>query len=71
MRSATTCKAERGASATNAAMAGTTLAEARRPTAVEYPHSDGRIIAGLPWQGDAILYAMATLRNWFLRHDRV
>ena len=39
--------------------------------AVEYPSSDGRMIAELPKHGDAILYALATLRVWFARHDRV
>ena len=39
--------------------------------AVEYPFSDGKMIAELPKHGDAILYALATLRNWFARHDRV
>ena len=39
--------------------------------AVEYPSSDGRMIAELPKHGDAILYALATLRIWFARHDRV
>ena len=39
--------------------------------AVEYPSSDGRMIAELPKHGDAILYALATLRVWFERHDRV
>ena len=29
------------------------------------------MIAELPKHGDAILYALATLRNWFARHDRV
>jgi len=39
--------------------------------AVEYPSSDGRMIAELPKHGDAILYALATLRVWFERRDRV
>ena len=39
--------------------------------AVEYPSSDGRMIAELPKHGDAILYALATLRVWFEQHDRV
>ena len=39
--------------------------------AVEYPSSDGRMIAELPLHGDAILYALATLRIWFARRHRV
>ena len=46
-------------------------ATAPPPAAVEYPFSDGKMIAELPKHGDAILYALATLRNWFARHDRV
>ena len=46
-------------------------ATAPPPAAVEYPFSDGKMIAELPKHGDAILYALLTLRNWFARHDRV
>ncbi len=53
-------------------MASTTApATAPPPAAVEYPFSDGKMIAELPKHGDAILYALATLRNWFARDDRV
>ncbi len=53
-------------------MAGTKApATAPPPAAVEYPFSDGKMIAELPKHGDAILYALATLRIWFARHDRV
>ena len=48
MRCVTTCRAELGASATNASMAPTTLAATPRPAAVEYPYSDGGIMAELP-----------------------
>ena len=49
------------------------MADTKAPStaAVEYPSSDGRMIAELPKHGDAILYALATLRVWFARHDRV
>ena len=46
-------------------------ATAPPPAAVEYPFSDGKMIAELPKHGDAILYALAMLRTWFARHDRV
>ena len=46
-------------------------ATAPPPAAIDYPFSDGKMIAELPKHGDAILYALATLRNWFARHDRV
>ena len=46
-------------------------ATAPPPVAVEYPFSDGKIMAELPQHVDAILYALATLRVWFARHDRV
>ena len=46
-------------------------ATAPPPVAVEYPFSDGKIMAELPQHVDAILYALATLRTWFARHDRV
>ncbi len=52
-------------------MASTTTAATLRPAAVEYPCSDGKIIAEVPRHVDAIFYAMATLRNWFARHDRM
>ena len=39
--------------------------------AVEYPSSDGIVIAELPKHGDAILYAPLTSRIWFARHHRV
>ena len=39
---------------------------AKRPAAViEYPYSDGTAMAESPRHVDAILYALATLRNWF------
>ncbi|MDE0263728.1 MAG: Uma2 family endonuclease [Bryobacterales bacterium] len=49
------------------------MADTKAPStaAVEYPSSDGRMIAELPKHGDAILYALATLRVWFARHHRV
>ena len=46
-------------------------ATAPPPAAVEYPFSDGKIMAELPQHVDAILYALATLRTWFARYDRV
>ena len=46
-------------------------ATAPPPAAIDYPFSDGKMIAELPKHGDAILYALATLRNWFARDDRV
>jgi len=46
-------------------------ATAPPPVAVEYPFSDGKIMAELPQHVDAILYALATLRTWFARHHRV
>ena len=46
-------------------------ATAPPPVAVEYPFSDGKIMAELPQHVDAILYALATLRIWFARHRRV
>ncbi|MDE0106619.1 MAG: Uma2 family endonuclease [Bryobacterales bacterium] len=52
-------------------MASTTTTATHRPAAVEYPYSDGKIMAEVPRHVDAIFYAMATLRNWFARHDRV
>lgn len=52
-------------------MASTTTAATRRPAFVEYPYSDGKIMAEVPRHVDAIFYAMATLRNWFARHHRV
>ncbi len=36
-----------------------------------YPYSDGKIMAETPLHVDAILYALATLRNWFASHVRV
>ena len=49
--------------------------ETRRTTqpaaAVEYPYSDGKIMAETPRHMDAILYALTTLRNWFADHYRV
>ena len=49
------------------------MADTKAPptVAVEYPSSDGRMIAELPKHGDAILYALLTLRIWFARHHRV
>ncbi len=53
-------------------MAGTKApATAPPPAAVDYPFSDGKIMAELPQHVDAILYALATLRTWFARYDRV
>lgn len=46
-------------------------ATAPPPIAVEYPYSDGKIMAELPQHVDAILNALATPRVWFARHDRV
>lgn len=40
-------------------------------TAVEYPYSDCKIMAKAPRHVDSILYALATLRNWFAGHFRV
>lgn len=49
--------------------------ETRRTTqpaaAVEYPYSDGKIMAEAPRHVDAIIYALSTLRNWFAGHPRV
>ena len=36
-----------------------------------YPYSDGKIMAETPLHVDSILYALATLRNWFASHVRV
>ena len=36
-----------------------------------YPYSDGKIMAETALHVDAILYALATLRNWFASHVRV
>ena len=36
-----------------------------------YPYSDGKIMAETSLHVDAILYALATLRNWFASHVRV
>lgn len=36
-----------------------------------YPYSDGKIMAETRLHVDAILYALATLRNWFASHVRV
>ena len=49
------------------------MADTKAPSTepVEYPSSDGRMIAELSKHGDAILYTLATLRVWFERHDRV
>lgn len=41
------------------------------PDADLYPYSDGKIMAETPLHVDAILYALATLRNWFASHVRV
>ena len=41
------------------------------PDADMYPYSDGKIMAETPLHVDAILYALATLRNWFASHVRV
>ena len=45
---------------------------AARPAAlVEYPYSDGKAMAESPRHGDAMLYALATLRNRFADAARV
>ena len=36
-----------------------------------YPYSDDKIMAETPLHVDSILYALATLRNWFASHVRV
>ena len=41
------------------------------PDADMYPYSDGKIMAETPLHVDAILYALATLRNWFASQVRV
>ena len=41
------------------------------PDADMYPYSDGKIMAETGLHVDAILYALATLRNWFASHVRV
>ncbi len=41
------------------------------PDADMYPYSDGKIMAETHLHVDAILYALATLRNWFASHVRV
>ena len=41
------------------------------PAAVEYPYSDGKIMAEAPRHVDAILNALMTLRNWFAGYPRV
>ena len=40
-------------------------------SAVEYPHSDGKIMAASPKHVDTIVYTLATLRNWFAGYSRV
>ena len=39
--------------------------------AVEYPYSDGKMMAEAPRHGDAIVYALQALRAWFGGHRRV
>ena len=41
------------------------------PAAVEYPYSDGKMMAEAPRHGDAIVYALQSLRAWFGGHRRV
>ena len=38
------------------------------PEAIEYPYWDGKMIAESPLHGDAIMYALLTLRGWFADH---
>ena len=46
-------------------MASRTLPAKRPAAAIEYPYSDGTAMAESPRHVDAILYALATLRNRF------
>ena len=55
-----------GKSAVTGFMAKTRARPEKRPAAaVEYPYSDGKAMAESPRHADAILYALATLRNRF------
>ena len=55
-----------GKSAVSGFMARTRARPEKRPAgAVEYPYSDGKAMAESPRHADAILYALATLRNRF------
>ena len=52
-------------------MGKTSARPAEPQPAVEYPYSDGKVMAETPKHVDAIIYALATLRNWFAGHARV
>ena len=41
------------------------------PAAIEYPYSDGKMMAEVPRNGDAIVNALQSLRVWFGGHRRV
>ncbi len=67
-----TAKLRAGGTAATSEMAKTAAHPAKPlPAAVEYPYSDGKVMAETPRHVDAIIYALATLRNWFAGHARV
>lgn len=66
------CYATYGGTVAETDMATTKTRRTTQPAAaVEYPYSDGKIMAEAPRHVDAIIYALSTLRNWFAGHSRV